>query len=354
MKRGYIYILGLLSLFTLGIALISCQRQTLEDPSTYLAQLPVSVDYTNLGISPTNTTLLFYDREDGSLKYEYYYENNDDEIEYYVHPIKGKYDVVIFNELRRDIQNVSVVGHTNLSTLRFEVNPISPIRVRSSDKVYIAQPAMFGVRLIENLVVTDELVDYTRSKSRTKSTSATTKNTSNMLMNVVVDPKISTLEVVAHIKNLKYARMPALADLNGIARRYIPHTDNNEMEPSVMQFTLDNPIYDDASSMDGIISAKVDLLGVLGDRKTIADQPANTPIELDILFMLIDKEKTEVSISQDITQSIIFDTSLKGTIKLLVEINFTESLPEVIPEDSDGSGFGSSITDWGKPIEVPL
>ena len=116
---------------------------------------------------------------------------------------------------------------------------------------------------------------------------------------------------------------------------------------------MNNRTYDAGSDKNGTISARVALFGTLGDRNSISDHSADRPIILDILFMLIDSDKTLVSRKVDITNLITFDNELSGSISLTIDVDIDELLPDVKPEGGVDSGFGSELEDWDE-IDVPL
>ena len=261
--------------------------------------------------------------------------------------------MVVFNELRNQIKNVKVSGDENLATLCFDATENTDVMMASKGEgSYMHQPGQLGVKLIRNLVVTSELIAYTHGEALTK-VSGETKSKSEMLLNIIPDNKINRLDIKVPVKGLNNARMPALVDLQHTATGYMVNVDKNCMTSATIQFTMNNRTYNPGSTTDGTISTQVTLFGTLGDRNSTEDQPKEEPIVLDILFMLVDKDKTLVNQQIDITEIIDFDEEESGSISIDVEMGVEEPLPEVEPEEDGDSGFESELEDWDV-IDVPL
>lgn len=337
----------------LCVLTLSCERQDIlmECFCNNRAKVPITIDWTKSGIIPQNITILFYNDRDGSLVLEHCYEHNTNTVHSYVHLPVGEYTAVAFNELRNQINNVSVQEYENLSTLGFYASENVDVVMRSRSHTYAHQPGMLGVKIIKNLVVTNELIDYTYDKTLTR-ISNDTKSRYNALLNIIPENKISWLNINVDVKGLINARMPALVDLKNISVGYMAGDDKNCHTPAVMQFDINNRTYNPGSTTDGTISTRVALFGTLGDRNSITDHH-DKPIIVDILFMLVDKDKTLIRRKKDITNLITFNKEQSGSISLIVDVSIDTPLPDVKPEGGSDSGFGSELEDWGN-VDVPL
>ncbi len=356
MKRyPYIYII----LF--GILLFSaCERRALEDEYYVNAKIPIATDWSTSEITPQNVSVLFYDENNnGALVIEHRYEHNNKPIQSYVDLPVGKYTVAIFNEIRGQVKNVDVVGYDNISTLEFRAKEDdNPIKSRDEDKRYIHQPDYLGFKLIKGFEVTQQMLEYTRSKAASTKSDLSVRSEVEKLVGVEMVRKVSSFNITVHIKGLNNARMPALVDLRNISGGYLAELDKNCDQPVIHQFSLNNRKYIEGSSTEGTISTgdlPITLFGVVGERNSIGDQPAHAPILLDILFMLVDEEKTVINKVVDITDQIKFSEDASGNISLEIVVDVTEDpLPDVKPEGGgDDSGFGSSLEDWGV-VDVPI
>ena len=346
MKNIILFILSILGC-------VACSGQELIDDCTCVdgAKLPITIDWSKSGITPQNVTILFYDDSGGSLALEHNYEHNSKDIHSYVTLEVGSYTAVVFNELRDEIKNIKVRGHENLSTLGFYVDENTDIVERAEDYKYIHEPGMLGLKTINNIVVTPELISYAHDIKYKKALDDT-KLAYEILLDINPENKINFLNILVHIKGLNNARMPALVDLQNISGGYMVAEDQSDLSPARLQFNMNNRVYDEGSSTEGAISKTVALFGVLGSRSSVEDQPLDAPIMLDVLFMLVDKDKTLVNHKVNITDMISFEGEETGSITLTVDVNIDSQLPDVEPEGSD-SGFGSGMEDWNN-IDIEL
>lgn len=340
-------------LLLMGMQLFSsCERRSLENDYYAYAQIPVGALWAKAGINPQNVTVLFYDENHkGKLVLEHKYENNSKRIQSYVDLPVGKYTVVLFNELRDQVDYVGVKGYENLSTLEFYTKQDPTVRVRSAQSRYVREPGVVARAIVRGFEVTQEMLQYTRG----------TQTQENKPLNDAVESLVdliplrimSQLNIMMHVKGLNNTRMPALVDIDNLSGGYMMDANKNSFDLVTHQFTMNNRIYDPNSNKDGTISASLQLFGIAGDKQSVNDQPINSKIILDILFMLVDEQKTIINRKVDITKMITFSDNPDGTTNLNVYIDLTDPLPNVKPEGSTDSGFGTELEDWGV-IHVPL
>ncbi len=341
-------------------ALVSCHRKPLYDEcvceNTLL--IPIDIDWSRSGIKLQNVSVLFYDATTDKLVYEHTYEQNGNDIQSYVSLPIGSYKAVIFNEQRNEIDYVSCKGHENLKTLKFESNNNTPVRSRSTTtRGYVEQPGDLAVAVVDDINVTaDMIVEVAQSHNNdTKALSDATRAAVESLLDVVMLKKNNTIVVTAHIKGLNNARL-ALADLTNLSDGYFVEKDRNSTTQSTIQFAMNNRVYDEGSNRDGTITATISAFGTLDDRLSVSGHDAQTPIMLDILFKLVDKEpSTEFPLKKDVTSLLSITEQNDGSVLIDIDVAFDEALPDVIPAESEGgSNFGSSVDDWGEIIPVPL
>lgn len=336
MKKHTLSLVILVGLL-LTLITVSCHRQPLEDEYYEHVRVPVSINWSKSELTPQNVTVLFYNETDGKLALEHRFENNSNEIQSYADVPYGKYTVVVFNELRDQIDYVGVRGHENLHTLEFYAKTDTEVKkVKSSTSAttavsYVKEPDIVAISVVRGFEV---------------------KANTRQLIGLTPERKVGYMDITIHIKGLNNARMPALVDLRNIAGSYFVDIDKNSTIPVACQFMMDNRTYDPESTTDGTISTKVKVFGVLGERTSVADQPAGHPITLDISLMLVDADKTIINHVVDITNMLTFTGEVNGSISLETELPIPDPLPDVKPEGGD-SGFGSDLIDWGI-IEVPL
>ena len=345
--RSTIFLFGILTLlFT------ACERRMLEDEFSNTALIPVGAIWDDAGITPQNVTVLFYNQNDGKLFLEHRFEHNSKRIQSYVSLPVGIYTVVLFNELRDQIDYVGIRGHENFATLEAYSKPNIQVRTRATNDNYVHEPEIFASAKVIDFEVTTAMVLYTQDQNIISN--ATTLSSMEALVDLVPESKVSKLTIIAKVKGLHNARMPALVDLRNMSGAYFVAADKNSMEPVTYQFTMNNRTYDAGSMKNGTISTTISTFGVLGSRSGIADQRLKAPVLLDFLFMLTDAEGTIINMYIDVTDKIRFATEKNGDITLYIDIELPDALPDVIPEGSEaGSGFETNLTDWDN-VEIPL
>lgn len=323
------------------LLLFSCNRRPLEEICEDTALIPIGTVWTQADIKPQNVTALFYSQDDGRLVLEHRFENTPNRIQTYASVPAGKYTVVIFNELRGQIVGVGIRGYENFSTLEAYAIPNPNVRNRSDGNSYVYEPDILASVIVSNFDVTNEMINQTM------------KGAIEALVGLVPLRKVHQFNIIAHVKGLNNARMPALVDLLGIAESYSLKGNKNTWTVAAQQFTMNNRTYDGGSRKDGVISETIYTLGFLGEQPSETSLHNDSPVQLDFLFMLVDTEKTLVRQLVDVTSLIRFQAEAYGATTFNLYVELPDSLPDVVPEGSGNSGFETEIIDWDL-IEVPL
>lgn len=352
MKKGLFYAMIILNLMLL---LTSCERRPLEEDCNPKALIPIRVDWTKSEITPQNVTLLIYNDETGQLVLEHRFEHNNNFIQSYIELPIGKYKVVTFNELRDEVDNVNIRRYDNINTLEaYSIEDVNT-KTRINNDFYTTQPSIFASALIKNFEITSDMViRSTTIKEDGPLNINKLVLVTDQLMNIIPLRNICKIHLTLHVKGLHNALMPALINLRNLATGYLIGHELNTLNIATTQFTMNNRVYDNGSTQDGTISAVITSFGVIGNRTSISDQPSTSPLLLNSLFMLVDKDKTIVNRELDITNMVTFSTEPNGTINIYVNAFMTDPLPTVIPDGSTGEqGFTPTVTDWDD-IDVPL
>jgi lipoprotein len=323
------------------LLLFSCNRRPLEEICEDTALIPIGTVWTQADIKPQNVTALFYSQDDGRLVLEHRFENTPNRIQTYASVPAGKYTVVIFNELRGQIVGVGIRGYENFSTLEAYAIPNPNVRNRSDGNSYVYEPDILASVIVSNFDVTNEMINQTM------------KGAIEALVGLVPLRKVHQFNIIAHVKGLNNARMPALVDLLGIAESYSLKGNKNTWTVAAQQFTMNNRTYDGGSRKDGVISETIYTLGFLGEQPSETSLHNDSPVQLDFLFMLVDTEKTLVRQLVDVTSLIRFQAEAYGATTFNLYVELPDPLPDVVPEGSGNSGFETEIIDWDL-IEVPL
>ena len=343
----------------LGLLMSACHRQQLEDWYYIRASIPISVDWSVCGVDPQNVSVLFFNESDGSIALQHFYENNTSKIQSYVEVPVGKYTVVLFNELPGQIKNVSVSNRDNFNTIDAVGKKATSVTLPIAGDTYLTEPGELVSVIVEHFEVTSDMVYYTNEPfwldmiSLHESKDDITDD-AEALMFLVPLNDLSLFEMKLHILGLNNSRMPALVNLRNMAETYEFKDRKDGMSPVTYQSTNNTRTYDNDEKKNGIVSGNISVFGVLGDQMSVSDQPAGTPIMLDVRFMLVDEERTIVNRAYDITDKITFKKLDNGITLISLYLEDPEPLPDVIPEGSGGeSGFDTSVEDWDV-IDVPL
>ncbi len=331
----------------------SCHRRPLEDMCEDKALIPIGTVWSRAEINPQNVTALFYNQDDGKLVLEHRFENNPNRIQTYASVPVGKYTVVIFNELRGQIKGVDIRGYENLSTLEAYATPNPTVRKRSDSDSYVYEPDIFASVTVSDFYVTNEMINYSHYNLTGNSVNQSMQEDIETLVGLEPLRKVHKFNIVAHVKGLNNARMPALVDLLGIAESFNVKEDKNTQIVSVQQFTLNNRTYDNGSRKNGTISGTIYTWGFLGEKPDETNVQRDSPVQLDFLFMLVDAEKTLIRQLVDVTSLIVFQHETNGATTMNLYVELPDPLPDVVPEGGGNSGFETEIIDWDI-IEVPL
>lgn len=347
MRSFYKY--SLLALACMSV-LYSCYRRPLDEECIQYAKIPIGSVWTKADIDPQNVTVLFYNRGDGKLALEHRFENRDKVIQSYVNVPVGQYKVVLFNEIRGQINGIGIKGYENLATLEAYLLPDPNPRTRVAGDTYVRQPEVLASVIVDDFEVTQEMAVYTNSSGPVN---PALEASVNALVGLLPERKVHEFNITVHVKGLNNARMPALVDLRGVAESYSFDADRNTLVPATEQFTMNGRTYDHGSAKNGTISTKVYTLGLLGERPEDIDPQRDSPVLLDFLFVLVDAERTLVNQVVDVTDLIEFLPEGHGAATLELYLELPEALPDVEPEGGGGSGFDTELIDWDE-IDVPL
>lgn len=332
-------------------ALSSCCRRSLEDGYEPKAVIPIRTVWTRADIVPQNVTAMFYDQRNGKLAVEHRFENNANAVQSYVDLAAGKYTVVVFNEIRGQVQGVGIRGYENLATLEAYALPRSDVRIRAVGDEYVSDPAIMASALVRNFEVTQQMVEYTLDPDAQPNSALDALV--EALLGLTPERCVHRFDMTVHVNGLHNARMPALVDLRDIAEAYGFNAERNMLIPAAQQFMMNNRTYDPGSTKNGTISTSVYTFGLLGEKPASVVPEGSYPVWLDVSFILVDAARTFVKQSVDVTSLITFQSETHGATTLQLYLNLPDPLPDVVPEGGGSSGFEAELIDWDV-IDVPL
>lgn len=332
--------------------LSACHRRPLVDEMPNRVPVPISILWKEAGVIPQNVSVLFYD-DNGDLFQEHIFENQGDVARSKVHLPIGKYTVVVFNEKRNQVDYVRVRGHNHLTTLEaFVTNSTSFYDVRGTgtrDDKMVNQPGQLAT-LVTTIDVSAEML---REFNWGEIVTPGLLDELNQLTNLLPVIRTVAVDINIKVKGLNNARMPALGELRNMAGGYLMGLDVNTMNPVTTQFTINNRVYDEGSLRDGQISTTITSMGVMGYRNSVEDSQEQR-IYFDSFYQLVDKDRTLIEHSLDVTDMIEFylDNN-QAVFRLSPNLSAPEPLPDVKPEGGSDSGIGSELIDWDYE-EVPI
>ena len=335
------------------LLLLSCHRRPLEETCEDNALIPIGTVWSQADINPQNVTALFYNQDDGKLVLEHRFENNPNRIQTYANVPAGKYTVVIFNELRGQIKGVGIRGHENFSTLQAYATTDPNAKNRSTDNSYVYEPDILASVTVSDFNVTNEMIDFSHYYSNGEVVNQSMQESIEALVGLVPLRKVHKFNIVAHVKGLNNARMPALIDLLGMAESFNIKEDRSSRIAATQQFTMNNRTYDSGSRKNGTISKSIYPLCLLGEQPNETNVQRYSQLQMDFLFMLVDSEKTLIRQQVNVTSLVTFQPETNGATTLNLYVEVPDPLPDVTPEGSGNSGFETEVIDWDI-IEVPL
>lgn len=334
----------------------SCRRQNLEYEFTETVRIPIFVDWSKADIIPQNVTVLIYDQATGKLYNEHRFEHNNNEIQSYISLPIGKYTVVVFNELRDQIDYIRISGYENFSTLKAHIIPNDNPLYAITD-FYTNEPGILAAKVITNFEITEDMMTrncyYPTSKEKRKNILLKSNDPLNTLMGIIPERKVGLCTVNIHIDGLVSSKLPILVDLLNISGEYIFETDLNT-KAVTHQAYLSNVTFDSQNKKNGIISGSFYSFGVIGNRESITYQPKDKPLRMIARFMLIDSKKTIKTYLIDVANDISFSKETDTSVAVHINKNIKEALPDIAAERTQGeSGFDTKLIDWGV-VHVPL
>lgn len=328
----------------------SCERRPLLDQMPDSIPVPVRIYWDLAGFEPQNVTALIYN-SDGTLFSEQVFENRGASVTMNINLTEGDYTIVVFNEKRNQMDFVHIRGHEHLTTLEAYVtkaNKIYESGIKSGKQTYVNEPGNFATAS-QSISISREMIEaYYNNKMMARALD----EEYNSLADMHPLSKRVPMHVKLNVKGLHNARMPALVEVENMAGGYMFATDRNTMERVTTQFLINNRRYDDATQTYGAVSETVYTLGVMGNRLSVDDSKPEG-ILMHVSFQLVDKERTTINHTIDITDKLKFSGNGENmTLSLWLEMNIPK-LPDVKPEGGNGSGMNSDVVDW-EHIDVPI
>ncbi|MFI3266421.1 MAG: DUF5119 domain-containing protein [Rikenellaceae bacterium] len=320
-------------------SITSCKRQELEEPQSYDAVIPITVDWSSSGISEqsiTNLSVYIYPK-DGSTPYIKISSNIDSTS--VTLPV-GEYSVLVFNDAIGNLEGINFKQSDEYSLFTagaIEDTATDDIYYSLGDSqmlVYSHEP--LAAWRMDDFVVSSDMVYNPCCNLSANCTLGV--STIEELMDISPTPVTATTTVTLSIDNLDNA-MTIQGVITGFAAG--AYLSTNERTSStltnVYSFTFQTRDYDDSSeATDGTTEVSFYCFG--------KNLESNTTYELTLDIILNSGER--VSVTKDITSQVEQSDDYNIVVDLTQESDVI-SLPE-----NAGTGFG--VESWGDSEHVEL
>lgn len=341
---GIVHAMRMLIMMLLMCALFSCHHKdllTIED--TPKARIRINVDWTDFmdKETPSGMSVIAYP-VDGSKPFSAL--TNDISYAEMLLPA-GMYNLMVYNQSPSEFGSITFSDMDNFYAASIHAVTVSTrwYKSRADDERVVTQPEWFGVDRIENVEVTQKMVDRTSEMKRLSGVDK--KDYTTIISNLYPQNIISTINVRVHIKgahNLRSAR----ASLTGLAEgwllgKYCPTTET--VTQLLEQWTL---TLDSSDPTQGYITAKITSFG-------LPDAHSYNPTEnLFTLQLLLVDGKTMLELSFHVGDKLKKRKDLGRDLWL--ELRLDETLPDVEPSGGSSSGFDAVVNDWGDEEDVKV
>ena len=244
---------------------------------------------------------------------------------------------------------MTFTGTENISTLQArgvkDENKSAKLQAHLASKAFeegqdycIVDPSPLALAVVRGLHISPEQIDYYYDRPQNDISEAEAIEVKTEQRNV-----ISTVNIKAHVKGLKYARGTTLCFLRGVAAGHCMGLGVNSQDAASQGFILNNRTFDPGSDSDGTIRASFPSFGLVGDGK------GDEKYYLDINFVLINGQAYPLTF--DVTELLSVDVSLSLQLSLNVDLEI--ELPEVVGDE--GGGFNTDINDWmDETVDIPM
>ena len=333
MKRLSIAILSLLM-----TGFCSCNHKELCYHHPHTAKVRVDVDWSRFTEeSPTGMTVMVYPVDGGSPRTSLTHTLTHT----YFNLQAGMYHTLVFNQSDSEFGSVEFHGMESYLEARV-ISATETARwytARGDGSRVAAQPEWIAADVSEGGIVSEELVEKARQEGKHQGA----QTTEYLLASHTPRNIVYTVDVRVHIKGV-YNLRSARSALDGMAEgyRFAQASPTQTVATYLMEsWTLTvNPADPTLGHIDGTLYC----FGLPDGHTAKADDN-----EFLLSLLLVDN-KTVLDFPFQVGDKFIRDAD--GTkLRLYLELNLEDPLPDVEPEGGSGSGFDATVEDWGEEIE---
>ncbi len=331
----------LMTLLMIALIFSSCdtRREILPDKRM---ELTINIDWSELSSKPLVTSILLYNRDQSSvIVHQTNYSTTTVMLD------AGVYDLICFNESIGAHENIEFRGVDSYQTIEAYAQHFTVTEgyeVEAEEQT-IREPSVLAVDRYENLVIER---DYSESYSK--------------VVNLRPESIISTLDLKVNFKgldNLSNVNLSSAA-ISGMAEGILLSTGAPNGSKGVNYFYFGPKSYDLGSLENGHLRGT---LRCFGPAQGVTRSGAENIVTLFLKLRNGTDYLTDQGerVTRDVTQSMVYDSSLKLHINLELGLGESGDPLIVIPyvEDSEGgkqTGFDAEIEDWGDEdiTDIPI
>lgn len=318
---GYTWAAQCLLWCILIVLFASCERREM----TYYmeSEIEINIDWTNSGLDEQEAgygaTAVFYSQDGRAPKVVLMGSRDYAKVRL----PEGRYDIVVFNRSFDDFACINFRGKDKFNTLEAYAG-----RVNERTGEITGIPEKLAVASITDFEVTEEMLGNYSDVMNTRA-----PGTSECVLCFAPHKQVEEMIVTVHIKGLNNVRS-AVVNIDGVAASVMLATGEPSQKTVIQYFELENPEYYPNSPFNGTMVATSNSFTFN------ADQPHNVQIQAQ----LVDGKS---SFMQSFTDVDINKSPGEGDKIILTMDVETGKVPDVKPEDSNGSGFDADVEDWG-------
>lgn len=351
----------ILSLLIGFVAFTSCERRALTDLSDLneYAELEFRTEWTEYDdLPPEDGTIIIYRYKDQVP------DGTDSATEFYKTVIfgksgiasirlpKGQYAFIVANNKPDETATFFAKDYEAYESV---IVRLADVEAPSYDhpeahNIFVAQPEFLAIESMDKYNVTDEMVNETKRRVKSKS-----KAPVDILYFYPrqITRNVSVEIHVEGLNNLKSAEVVA----NGGYRGVYMSTQHTTDVVRCKLFRITEIVFYPGDLYNGVIRGYFTTFGgggVKGKNSTVYSRQTESTILFTLFSTLKDKEATVVATPFDVTEQY----NKEGQEKQHIEIKISDGvkLPDIEIEGGSGSGFNPDVGDWenGEEQEVPV
>ena len=327
------------------LCVVSCNHDELCYHHPHEAKVRVDADWSEfVEETPTGMTVMVYP-QDGSEAVT----QHTNTITHAVFSLPaGRYHSVAYNQSPSEYGSLSFRGMDKYETSEVYANPTDShwyVSRGEEDARVVTEPEWFGTDHIEDMVVTEEMVEKTGEMNLAQMQTGSRVDNSFLIGEHRPQNIIYTITVKVHVDGI-YNLRSARASLSGLAEGYLlgqgKRTANKVtqlLEEWKMTVNADDPT-------KGTIEAKIACFGLPDGHLGKADEN-----ELVLSLLLVDN-KTILDFPFTVGDK--FEVCEENHRMLSLELVIDTPLPDVKPEGGSDGGFSATVDDWGEEENIDV